>query len=141
MAGSRETFEWVSGLTPGGASEAADPIRHVAVAGEVAHVPGARVELLEGEPDRLVVEVRGEGGLLVLRRSFHPVYRAVAGDRRLRTVPVNLVLLGVRVPPGTHRVVVEVSSWPEIAAAAVAAAAVLLALIVIWRRRGGSVST
>lgn len=127
MAGSRETFEQVTG--------AADPIRHVAIAGDVLHTPGARVELLEEGPDRLVAEVRGRGGILVLRRSFHPIYRAVSGDRRLRTLPVNLVLLGVHVPAGTHRVVVEVTSWPEVVAAVVAAAVALLALLVIWRGR------
>ena len=46
----------------------------------------------------------GGGGLLVLRRAFQPLYPATAEGKALPTLPVNLSLLGVQVPPGTHRV-------------------------------------
>jgi hypothetical protein len=66
------------------------------------------------------------------------VIRAEAGGRRLETLPVNVMLLGVVVPPGTHRVRVSVSAAPEIAAAAVGLLALAAALALGLRpgRRG-----
>jgi hypothetical protein len=46
---------------------------------------------------------------------------------------VNLTQLGVEVPPGAHRVKVEVSAWPETAAGGMAILAFLGALIVARR--------
>jgi hypothetical protein len=55
--------------------------------------------------------------------------RARIEGREIATVPVNLCQLGLLVPAGKHRVVVAVSSWPEIAAAVVAA---VVALSLLW---------
>lgn len=110
-------------------AETEDPVARVTVMTGSPHHPEARVELVEETPDRLVVEVDGEGGILVLRRSFHPIYRATAEDRRLRTLPVNVALLGVEVPAGSQRVVVEVTEWPETLAAILA---LLTALGCLW---------
>jgi hypothetical protein len=103
------------------------------VPGPIAHVPGAAVALESSEPDRWVIRVAGEGGLLVLGRSFHPILeaRSEAGD--LATTPVDFALQGVQVPPGMHRVVVSVSSRPEWLAAAVSIAVLVLTLLVWWR--------
>lgn len=133
VAGPEEAFWTVA--------DGADPLRRVVVPRELEppvqeHRAGGRVRLVEEAPDRLVVEVEGPGGLLALRRSFHPIYRAVLeptdgshGARRLATYPLNLVLMGVEVPPGRHRVVVEVSAWPETLAGLVA---LCLALGLVW---------
>ena len=78
----------------------------------VAHEPGARVAIVEQRGGTAVVDVDGGGGLLVLRRSFHPLLRATAGDQRLVTMPVNLILLGVEVPRGRSLVLVDEPRWP-----------------------------
>jgi hypothetical protein len=109
-------------------SHAPDPVADVIAARPVVHHPGARVTLGEATPDRIEVDVWGDGGLLVLRRAFQPLLEASAGGRPLPTLPVNLSLLGVEVPPGNHRVWVEVGAGPEAAAGAIAIVALLAAL-------------
>jgi hypothetical protein len=116
VAGSPPTALWV-------VSNAADPLADVVVNEGVAHKPGGKVRLLRNEPDRIELEVESDGGLAVIQRAYQPLFVARtegAGGKRLRTVPVDLNLLGVEVPPGRHRVVLAVSSWPEGLAAAVA---------------------
>ncbi|HEX6203420.1 MAG TPA: hypothetical protein VF100_10475 [Thermoanaerobaculia bacterium] len=104
----------------------ADPVATVVASRPVEHHPAGGAHRISETPDRLEVEVASEGGgLLVLRRAYHPIYRAHAGDLRLATQPVNMTLLGVTVPPGRHRVVVAVDGRPE----ALAGAAALLALL------------
>ncbi|HJX28082.1 MAG TPA: hypothetical protein VJ885_09225, partial [Thermoanaerobaculia bacterium] len=117
-------------------SASADPVASVAAPPGVPHRPGGRVRLLAWEPDRVEVDVESPGGLAVVRRSHHPLFeaRTEAGER-LRTVPVNLNLVGVLVPPGRHRVTVEVSARPEIIAGAIALAALAAVLAVLFRRR------
>ena len=126
------------------AADAGDALRKVRaspdlVGGAVAfrpvvHHPGAKVRLVENSSDTIEIEVVGAGGLLVLRRAFQPLYQASSGGRSLPIQPVNLVLMGVEVPPGSHRVRVEASSGPEKLAGGIAAAAFLGALALAWRR-------
>jgi len=86
--------------------------------------PGARLELRVDRPDEIVFEVEGEGGLAVLGRSFWPFYRARLEDgTRLATQAADLVLLGVEVPAGRHRVTISV---PSAGTGAAAAASLLL---------------
>ncbi|MCG8457386.1 MAG: hypothetical protein MI919_14005, partial [Holophagales bacterium] len=117
------------------------------------HVPGASVRLVEETPDRIELTVEGGGGVLAIRRAFLPLYRArlqnvgsggssssgAAENGELRTLPINVCLLGVKVPAGRHRIAIEISEAPE-AAAAGFSLVVLLAMI--WGclrvyRRGG----
>jgi hypothetical protein len=132
VAASPPTALWVVSNTP-------DPIAAVVVPEPVAHQPGGRVRLLSKEPDRIALEVEGPGGLAIVRRAYQPLFEARLEDRsdgeRLRTLPVDLNLLGVEVPPGRHRVVLEVSAWPEITAATVALLTLGAALAVLWRTR------
>jgi hypothetical protein len=86
------------------------------------------LSLRREQPDRIEFDSAGEGGLVVLRRAFQPLFVAHAGGQRLETLPVNLVLQGVIVPPGPQRVVLEVSSAPERFAGIVALLAALLAV-------------
>lgn len=122
----REAVRWVS--------FADDPVADVAAAIAIEHRPGGAVRLLEHEPDRIVFESSSEGGLAVIRRAYQPLFvaRAESGER-LRTLPVNLLLLGVEVPAGEQRVTVAVRSWPEILAGLVALAALALALVLGFR--------
>ena len=78
------------------------------------------------------VEGEGEGGVLVLRRAYQEMLVAETGNRELETIPVNLCLLGVLVPPGSHRVTVTVSRWPEMISGLIALAALL---VLLWLLR------
>ncbi|PYQ66704.1 MAG: hypothetical protein DMF53_03045 [Acidobacteria bacterium] len=115
-------------------SRAADTMMDDIAARPVVHHPGAWVSIREETPDRIAIDVWGDGGLLVLRRAFQPLYKATAGGRPLPTLPVNLSLLGIEVPPGGHRVWVEVSTEPEVAAGVAAWLAFLIAAVLAWRR-------
>jgi len=99
----------------------------------VEHRPGGRVRLVERASDRWVFEVESEGGLVVVQTAWHPIWRARLEDgREAATQPVDVMLTGVEVPAGRHRVTLEVSSWPETAAGAVALL-VAAALVAAWR--------
>jgi hypothetical protein len=110
----------------------------------IEHHDGGRVEVLAMAPDSIELEVESDGGLVVVRRAFQPLLRAWIAGREVPTVPANLCLLGVVVPPGRHRVEVGVSSRPEIMAGVVAGAlAVALVLVAAGvparvRRRGAA---
>lgn len=81
----------------------------VFVPAPVPHSRQGRAELLLAAPDRLEIEVDSGGGVVVLQRAYWSLYRAtiVESSRVLETMPVDFALLGIRVPPGRHRVVVE----------------------------------
>jgi hypothetical protein len=113
VAGSPPTALWV-------VSNTANPLTDVVVNEGVAHKSRGQVRLLVNDPDRIELEVESDGGLAVVRRAYQPLFVARSEGKKLRTVPVDLNLLGVEVPPGRHRVVLSVSSWPEWMAAAVA---------------------
>jgi hypothetical protein len=115
-------------------SHAPDPVADVMAAQPVVHHPGAQVALRAEAPDGMEIDVAGQGGLLVLRRAFQPLYTAAAEGRPLPTLPVNLSLLGIEVPPGIHRVRLAVSAWPEELAGGIALVVFLAAVGLAWRR-------
>ena len=92
---------------------AEDPIKTVMVDQPRTHQPGASVHLVEHEADRLEIKVEGQGGVLAVRRAYFPIWQARSGDQSLDVFPLNLNLIGVQVPPGEHRVILDVASWPE----------------------------
>jgi hypothetical protein len=117
-----------------GAGEIADDVS--VVARPLAQDPDGRVGALEESADRLAFDVESAGGVALLRRAFLPFYRAWLEDgQELATLPVDLTLLGVVVPPGRHRVVVEVAHAPEQLAAAFAGVVALIALAALARTR------
>jgi hypothetical protein len=93
------------------------------------------VRLISSAPDRIEIETESQGGLAVIRRAWQPLLVAREGRREIATRPVNLNLLGVEVPAGRHRVVLEVSAWPEILAGGVALLALIAGLISLLARR------
>ncbi|MCB1054427.1 MAG: hypothetical protein KDD11_02815, partial [Acidobacteria bacterium] len=113
----------------------ADAVSDVVASTTVDHRPGGVVQMVENAPDRIVFDVESQGGLAVVRRAFQPLFKArdETGER-LRTTAVNLLLLGVEVPDGRHRVTLEVSEWPEIGAGLVAIGVLLLCAFLGWRR-------
>lgn len=101
----------------------------------VEHRPGGRVTLVERAPDRWVFDVDSEGGLVVVQTSWHPIWRAhLADGTQIPTQAAELSLTGVEVPPGRHRVTLEISSRPEKLAGGVAALALALAIGLAVRR-------
>jgi hypothetical protein len=113
---------------------AADPLETAVVPRPVVQGPG-RVVAISSTPDRIELDVEGGGGVVAIRRAWLPLYRAEAEGRRLPTMPVDLVLLGVAVPPGRHRVVLTISAWPEWIAGGIALLALVWAGGVVWRER------
>lgn len=136
---------WPRTLQPVGSIEEArtsvtnnpDPISSVAVAVGREHLPAqdpaGRVRLISSAPDRIEIETEGKGGIAVLRRAWQPLLVAREGTRVLTTRPVNLNLLGVEIPAGHHRIVLEASAWPEILAGGVALLALIAALLALRR--------
>ncbi len=107
--------------------------------GEQQHDPTGNVALLENEPDRVVFEVDSLGGVVALRRSFHPLLRAWVDDEKLPLFPADVFLTGITVPPGKHRVVVEAAgSGPEVAGGIIAVIVALGCLWLAWSGRGAS---
>ncbi|QQR74250.1 MAG: hypothetical protein IPJ17_01230 [Holophagales bacterium] len=103
-----------------------DPRQLSLVPRALAHAPGGRVALVAESSDRLELEIDGGGGLVVIRRAYLPLYRAtLENGARVPTGPVDVALLGIEVPPGKHRLVVDVSAAAERAAGWVAGFAVL----------------
>lgn len=114
----------------------ADPMRTVITDRAVLdHHPGSKVSVVERGNDRIVLQVDGPGGLVVVRRLYHPIWRARSGDRQLRTMVAQLVLMGVEVPPGSHRVVLDVPAGRGVAAACLAVLVALACAVVAWRAR------
>jgi hypothetical protein len=109
------------------------------VARPVRHAAGGRVDLIERGPDRWVVDVDSAGGLMVVQTAWHPIWTARLEDGTpLATEAADLVLTGVEVPAGRHRVTLEVSAAPEQAAGAAALAVAAAALLVALRHRRGA---
>ncbi len=92
--------------------QAADPLGTAVVPRPILQGPG-RVRAVSETPDRIELDVEGAAGVVAVRRAWLPLYRAEAEGRRLETMPLDLVLLGVAVPPGRHRVVITISAWRE----------------------------
>ncbi len=103
------------------ATNADDPVAIAVASRAVEHRAGGRVELLAAEDDRMRLAVESAGGLLVVQRAYFPLIEARLEDgRRLATQPVDLVLLGVEVPPGRHEIRIGTSQRPEAIAGGIA---------------------
>ena len=109
-------------------SRAEDPVKSVAVTQEIPHQPGAFLRVAANRPDRIEIDVRGEGGVLAIRRAYQPIFKARSEAGALPTFPLNLVLTGIAVPAGEQRVVLEASAWPEAGAGVTALVALAGAL-------------
>lgn len=94
-----------------------DPVARLTVSHALDQAPGGRVSLIEESPDRIEFRVDSGGGVVALRRAYQQLYDArTESGKTVETMPVDLDLLGVVVPPGRHRVEVWVPEEPVIAA-------------------------
>ena len=104
------------------------------VARPLAHDGAGQVRQIAAGADRVVFETDSAGGLVVVRRAYQPLLGARLDDgSALPTLPVDLTLLGVVVPPGRQRVTVSASNAPEQGAALFALVAALAALGLAWK--------
>lgn len=115
-----------------------DPRTTAVVAGETPPRDGppgsARVLRFEAERIEVEAEAPAQGGTLVLRRAYLPVYRAEVDGRPARTLVANLTRLAVELPPGRHTVRIRADRRPTRAAFGVS----LLALgLVAWLAAAG----
>lgn len=100
----------------------------------------ARVEVLGSGADRLRLRVEGEGGVVVVRRTFSRLWEARTSDgAALATLPVDLVLLGVEVPRGRHEIELAVDARPESIAGGLAGLVALLLLVVLGGGRSSRI--
>ncbi len=96
------------------------------------------VRVLESGPERFVAEVATPvPGVLVVQRSYLPIWRATVDGESVDVLPANIYRMGVRVPAGRHRVRLWVDRRPLHAsgAASLAGLAGLAALGLLRRRR------
>lgn len=100
--------------------------------------PPGRVRVLVEDVERLEVTTAADGpGVLVWQRAHLPLHRAWVDGEEVEPRTVNLYRLGVPVPPGEHRVRVEVSRrlLHGSVAGSAAGLAALLGLGFLVRRR------
>jgi hypothetical protein len=115
-------------------SDTAEPLAVAVVPEALVHHPGARVRLLRQQADLIELEVHGEGGVVVVQRAYQELFQARSRERSLRTLPVDLALLGVEIPGGRQQVVVEVSAWPESVGMALSVLGLVLISVLGLRR-------
>lgn len=88
-----------------------DPQTMAVLPGEAGAVEGppGTVEIVTDSTETLEVLVHSAaGGVLTTRRSFLAIWRATVDDRPTPTSVANVHRLAVEVPPGTHRVRLQV---------------------------------
>ncbi len=105
--------------------------------------PG-KVRVLESAPERFAAEVDTPvPGVLVIQRSYLPVWRAAVDGKSAEVLPTNVYRMGVRVPTGRHRVLLWVDRRPLYASGSASLAGLaglfLLAVFGGERRRAESV--
>ena len=93
--------------------ESEDALGHVALEGPAVAQSAGAVDVIEDTPDRLRLQTRSEGGLMVLRRSFNPLWTATVDGEPTEVLPVNVALMGVVVPAGERLVAFEVDKTPD----------------------------
>jgi hypothetical protein len=101
----------------------------------VVHGASGRVTTLAERADELLLEVEGDGGLVVVERAWSPLWSAtLATGAALPTLPADLVLLAVEVPPGRHRVRLAVGARSEKIAGVIALLTLAGVAVAAWRR-------
>lgn len=74
---------------------------------------GGTARLLASGSERWEIEVDARStGVLMLQRTHLPIYRATVNEDPASTFPVNLHRIGLELPPGRHRVVIEADRTP-----------------------------
>jgi hypothetical protein len=105
-------------------------------AGGVQQTGGGSAVELPGRPHRRLFDVTAErAGLLVLQQSFMHAWRATVDGHPARVERVNGAALGVRVPPGRHRIALFLEPAPYHAGLL---GPVLLLLVAILSRTVGT---
>ncbi|MCU0292742.1 MAG: YfhO family protein [Thermoanaerobaculaceae bacterium] len=105
--------------------------------GGVEELAGGEVHEESGPTHRRSFLLRADGpGLLVVGQSFMGGWRGLVDGQEVPLVPANGCQLGVRVPSGQHRVVLELRLTPYWVGGLGPLAALVTAVgIAVWRRR------
>ena len=90
--------------------------------------PRGTVRALRWEPDLLELEVDSTGGELVVNDAWHRGWSATVDGGPVPVERVNLVVRGVQVPPGLHRVELRFST-PGLVLGGITSLCTLLALV------------
>jgi hypothetical protein len=99
--------------------------------------PPGEARILGEGPERLIVETDAPApGVLVLQRSWLPLYRATLDGAPVPIGVANLHRLGVEVPPGRHRVEIRTDRRPLGVSLAMALVG-LAGLVGLFRLAGG----
>jgi len=88
-------------------SRSFDPWRDVVIAGSGTDRDGepGSVRTISSGAERIELDADSEnGGVLVVRRAWLPIWRATIDGTEARPVVANLTRLAVELPPGSHRV-------------------------------------
>lgn len=102
----------------------------------IAGRPNGSVRTIAESSDFFEVEVDSpQGGVLIARRNWLPLYRAFLDGEETKTAVANLLHLGIEVPAGRHLVRVEADRRPLNAAFAVSGIAAVLLLAALFRFR------
>lgn len=119
---------------PDGMEPVDDPERLAGLVAESRRLGDGRVRLLSQGDEALTARVDSpRGGLLVTRRSHLPIWKASIDGEEAPTEVVNMSRLGVRVPPGEHRVRLWVDRRPLMAASAGSGVGLVLLLgLLVW---------
>lgn len=103
---------------------------------EIAGRPNGSVRTIAESSDFFEVVVDSpQGGVLIARRNWLPLYRAFVDGEETKTAVANLLHLGIEVPAGRHLVRVEADRRPLNAAFGVSGIAAVLLLAALWRIR------
>lgn len=96
---------------------------------------GGTVELLESGAERLRFRVdAADAGALVVQRSFLPIYRAAVDGAPAAIEVADLHRMAIRVPAGTHEVVLAVDRRPLLLSSVLGVGALIAAVGLAVRR-------
>ncbi len=97
--------------------------------------PPGTAKLVSSSSERIEIAVdSASGGVLVVRRAFLPIWKARIDDQPAAPVPAQISRLGVRVPPGSHRVIFEIDSRPKWVAVGLSGFALVAMASLVLRR-------
>ena len=107
------TMVGLPGDGPAVAPPAGDGTPGAAGPGALPGGPPGEARLLQSGPESLAVEVEARRpGVLVIQRSWQPIYRATLDGAPVPIAVANLHRIGVAVPAGRHRVEVRAGRGP-----------------------------
>ncbi len=105
--------------------------------GEALNGPAGTVEIVASDAESIALRVEAEAaGVLVVQRSFLPLYRARANGETVQISVANMHRLGVELPPGSHLVEIWIDRRPFRVASFISLVVLTLIGWIAWRNEG-----